>query len=149
MYTDKHPCLMVHYPVMTSLITCSIDYYSDSVLCFDPPKILSKLQQAFPSAEIDRTDLSTAEVAWVTEYTETNSDMPDERKEMMRKQIAGKQQRVGPAYRFKISDSVSGYVNRYSIVFKTEAEFTDDDTHRIRSFMTSLGTGKIDTTELD
>ena len=86
---------------MTHLIYCSIDYYSESVLCFDPQKLLSKLSDAFPNVEIDREDLSAKEVAWVTEYTESNSEMQDAHKEMMRRQIAGKQSRMGPDYRFK------------------------------------------------
>ena len=84
---------------MTSLIYCSIDYHSDDVLCFDPQKLLTKLADAFPNVEIDREDLSAKEVAWVAEYTESNSEMPDDRKSMMRQQIAGKQRRMGPAYR--------------------------------------------------
>ena len=128
---------------MTSLITCSIDYYSDSVLCFDPQKLLNKLSEAFPNIEIDREDLSGKEVAWVTEYTESNSEMRDARKEMMRQQIAGKQRRMGPAYRFQFSDTITGHLNRYSIVFKTDGEFTDDDATTIREFMSTLEAGTI------
>ena len=128
---------------MTSLITCSIDYHSDSVLCFDPQKLLTKLSDAFPDVEIDREDLCAKEVAWVAEYTESNSEMRDESKEMMRQQIAGKQRRMGPAYRFQFSETISGHVNRYSIVFKTDGEFADFDAKTIREFMSTLETGTI------
>ena len=128
---------------MTSLIYCSIDYHSDAVLCFDPQKLLNKLSDAFPNVEIDRDDLSAKEVAWVAEYTESNSEMPDDSKNMMRQQIAGKQRRMGPAYRFQFSDAISGHVNRYSIVFKTDGNFPDADVKTIREFMSTLGAGTI------
>lgn len=130
-------------PSMTHLIYCSIDYYSESVLCFDPQKVLSKLSDAFPNVEIDREDLSAKEVAWVTAYTESNSEMQDDHKEMMRRQIAGKQSRMGPAYRFTFSDAISGHVHRYSLVFKSESTFPNDVGDQIRDFMTTLGAGTI------
>ena len=134
---------------MTSLITCSIDYYSDSVLCFDPQKVLSKLQEAFPFVSIDHEDLSAKEVARINKFTEANVEMPVDRKEMMRRQITGKQRRMGPAYRFIYSNTVSGHVNRYSLVFKTKGQFSADDTQQIREFMATLGAGTIGTAELD
>ncbi len=135
--------LPVSAPSMTSLLSCSIDYYSDSVLCFDPQKLLSKLSDAFPNVQIDREDLSAKEVAWVTEYTEAQSEMSDDRKTMMQQQIAGKQRRIGPAYRFQFSDTVTGHVNRYSIIFKTDGDFGEDDAKSIREFMSTLGAGTI------
>ena len=128
---------------MTSLIYCSIDYHSDAVLCFDLQKLLTKLADAFPNVEIDREDISAKEVAWVTEYTESNLEMSDDSKHMMRQQIAGKQRRMGPAYRFEFSDTISGHINRYSVVFKTDGDFSDDDTKTIREFMSTLGAGTI------
>ena len=130
---------------MTSLLSCSIDYFSDSVLCFDPQKLLTKLSDAFPKVEIDREDLSAKEVAWVSEYTEAQSEMSDEHKILIQKQIAGKQRRVGPAYRFQFSDTVTGHVNRYSIIFKTDGDFREDDAKSIRDFMATLGAGTIAT----
>lgn len=128
---------------MTSLITCSIDYHSDSVLCFDPQKVLTKLLAAFPAVEADRNDLSAQEVAWVSEYTDSAANMPDEQKEMMRRQILGKQTRNGPVYRFIYSDSITGQVQRYSVVFKTDGCFGNEDAEAIREFMSTLEAGVI------
>ena len=130
---------------MTSLLSCSIDYDSDSVLCFDPQKLLSKLSDAFPSIEIDREDLSAKEVAWVTEYTQAHTEMTHDLKIMMQQQIAGKQRRIGPAFRFRFSDTVTGHVNRYSLIFKTDGDFGEDDANAIREFMATLGAGTIST----
>jgi hypothetical protein len=134
---------------MASLLSCSIDYYADSVLCFDPQKVLSKLADAFPEAVIDPTDLAAAEVVSIQEYTDAKTDMPAERKETMRRQIMGKQKRIGPSYGFRISDSVTGHANRYSLLFKTDGRFDSALSDRIRRFMASLGAGDISDTQLD
>lgn len=133
---------------MKSLITCSIDYHSLDVLCFDPQKVLSKLRLAFPGTELDQTDLSAAEVNWVMEYTQGNLDMSDKSREIMRRQILGKQQRMWPAYRFRFSETVTGHVNRYSLVFKTEGEFNEIDKQNILDFLKSLRAGTIKTSVL-
>jgi hypothetical protein len=75
--------------------------------------------------------------------------MADEHREMMRRQIAGKQRRMGPAYRSAFSDAVSGHVNRYSLVFKTEGRFTDNDSQQTGSLMATFGAGTISDAELD
>ena len=134
---------------MTSLITCSIDYHLESVICFDPQKVLAKLLDAFPAANSDRTDLSAEEVAWIHEYTDSEVEMSKELQDIMRRQIAGKQRRNGPAFRFRLSDEITGHVSRYALVFSTETRFGADDSDRIRAFIRTLGAGTTSETELD
>lgn len=128
---------------MTSLITCSISYSGENVLCFDPEKVLMRLAVEYPDLDIDWTDLAAVEVQRIHDFTDSHSDMSPEHKQTMRRQIAGKQRRNGPGFRFRISDNISGIVSRYSLSFQTDRQFADSQAGQIRAFMISLGAGTV------
>lgn len=127
---------------MTQII-CSIRYNSDTVLCFDPQKVLAKVRQAFPGVVVDPTDLSAAEVSRVTTFAQSLDRISAESQEAMRRQIAGKQQRMGPAFRFELAETFTGYANRYALVFEAESHFDDEVSQQVLALVETLEAGQV------
>jgi hypothetical protein len=127
-------------------IEVEIPYWGPQVGTFDPEKVLWRLKEQFPTAEIDRTDWAEREVASLDTYLEERA-VPPEQKDTMRRQIRGKAQRNGPVYRFKLSDGfgaeIEGYSSRYRVVFRSSHDIDECFRSRITDFLRSLGLGNL------
>lgn len=125
-------------------ISCTLRYGSDSVVCFDPEKVLVQLLKRFPDGEVDHTDLAAAEVERFREFLDTQPDMTDERRATMLRQIRGKARRNGPRYSFTLPGDITGYTGRYSIDFWHESEIDPTLEKQIVEFLQSLKIGTVD-----
>jgi hypothetical protein len=127
-------------------IEVEIPYWGPQVATFDPEKVLRRLKEQFPEAEIDPTDWAEREVASLDAFLEQRC-VPPETKDAMRRQIRGKARRNGPVYRFKLADGVGtaieGYSSRYRVVFRSAHDVEEECRSRIADFLRSLGLGNL------
>jgi hypothetical protein len=122
-------------------IRAVIEYWGPGVATFDPGKVLWRLKQQFPEAEIDPTDWAEREVDSLDSFLEQRS-IGLETKETMRSQIRGKALRNGPVYRFKLADrdgvAIEGVSSRYCVAFRSTHDIEEAFRQRITDFLQSL-----------
>jgi hypothetical protein len=127
-------------------IEVEIPYWGPQVATFDPEKVLWRLREQFPEAEIDPTDWAEREVASLDAYLEERAVRLDQ-KDTMKSQIRGKARRNGPVYRFKLTDKlgavIEGYSSRYRVVFRSAHDIDEGFRSRITDFLRSLGLGNL------
>jgi len=119
----------------------------DSVLCLAYSKILTRLQEAFPSFEC------TEEWAEIGEYERlevfiAGGSVEKETGETMLRQLRTNQISHGPSFRFAIDavdgpPRIEGSHNRWGITFKRASPFSEPDEASIRAFLNSMGVGEI------
>jgi hypothetical protein len=127
-------------------IQAEIKYWGLEVATFDPEKVLQRLKEQFPEADIDTTDWAESEVASLDSFLERRS-VPAETSDAMRRQIRRKAVRNGPIYKFKLTDgdgiSIEGYSSRYRVVFRSANDIDQKFCGRIIDFLRSLGLGNL------
>jgi hypothetical protein len=127
-------------------IEAVIEYRGSAVATFDPEKVIWRLKQHFPEANIDLTDWAEREVASLDLFLEERSIDPDA-KQTMRSQIRGKARRNGPVFRFKFADrhgaAIEGYSSRYRVVFRSTDDVEEACVQRITDFLRSLELGNL------
>ncbi len=127
-------------------IQAVIKYRERSVATFDPEKVVMRLKDHFPEAEIDTTDRAQQEVASLDSFLEKRPIAP-ETKETMRRQIRGKARRNGPVYRFGLVDgqgtAIEGHSSRYRVAFRSVHDIDEGLRRRIRDFLRSLELGTL------
>src|SRR5690242_10574016 len=105
---------------MGSDITKEIAYWTESVACFDPEKVLDKLVEAFPQVEIDPIDYAQEELNRFRQFAREHIESEETRLTML-DQITGKARRNGPVYHFHLGSegdvAIRGYVARYRVGF--------------------------------
>lgn len=124
-------------------ITCKLDVRSETGVAFEPRDVVDRLRTAFPEADVDPTDHSAAEVEQARAVVESQSELPAARRETMLRQIEDKARREGPVYRFTLA-GISGFINRFRIIFKSDAPIANPLEQRIVAFLESLGRGTVD-----
>jgi hypothetical protein len=127
-------------------IALTIRYSSDSVLCFDPQKVVGKFCARFPDLKVDLTDWSEVEVQSIVAYLQSTG-VTDVTNESMYRQIHGKARRNGPVLHFRLpTDSggeLSGQVSRYCVQVKREGPIDDAVRSAIVDLLQSFGAGTI------
>jgi hypothetical protein len=127
-------------------IAVEIPYWGPQVATFDPEKVLCRLKEHFPEAEIDPTDWTEREVASLNAYLQERA-ITARHKDPMRSQIRGKARRNGPLYRFRLTDGsgaeIQGYSSRYRVVFRSDHDINEVFRRRITDFLRSLGLGNL------
>jgi hypothetical protein len=93
---NKHSCVLAS---MGIYISKEIAYWTESVACFDPEKVLGKLVEAFPQVQIDPTDYAEEELNRIRQFAQEHIESEERRLNMIR-QITGKARRNGPGYHF-------------------------------------------------
>jgi hypothetical protein len=130
----------------TKWILLCIDYWSESVICFDPEKVVGKFADAFPDIVIDWTNASELEVQRVQKFL-MGSDASEETKATMLRQIKGKASRNGPVYNFQIPQGkgcfIKGQATRYSVTIHYEGTLPDQMKHQLVDLLRSLEAGKL------
>jgi hypothetical protein len=123
-----------------------IKYRGPGVATFDPEKVLWRLKEQFPEAEINTTDWAEREVASLDSFLEERAIAP-ETKETMRKQIRGKARRNGPVYKFKLVDgkgaTIEGQSSRYRVVFRSAHDIEETFRQQITDFLRGLELGNV------
>ena len=130
------------------IIEISLDYMSDSVLCFDPEKVLWKLAEHFPQVLTDEKDHAEAEVQSVSAFL---ADRGEEISEGIRSHILAsikrKARQNGPAYAFSFDSAegttVKGWARRYGTGFKSEGDMPEALKANITDFLKGLGISEI------
>lgn len=123
-----------------------IEYWTESVVCFDPEKLVAKLLDAFPAATFDPTDYSEEELRRFEQYAQDRIESDEQRATMLR-QMTTKTRRIGPVYRFCMGDSdeavLQGHVARYRVVFESANPVDLDLRKEIVQFLESLDLGTV------
>jgi hypothetical protein len=127
-------------------IQAVIEYRGSTVATFDPEKVIWRLKEHFPEANIDTTDWAQREVASLDLFLEGRSIDPETKQTMMR-QIRGKSRRNGPVFRFNFADghgaAIEGYSSRYRVVFRSADDVEEACRQRITAFLRSLELGSV------
>ena len=125
-------------------LALEVAYWSESVGCFDPERVLVRVAASFPDAEFDPTDHAEREVASVERFL-AEDDGPDENKASMRRQITGKARRNGPVYRFRLrmpsGAAVDGGASRYRVWLRPCGPLAPEERGRLHAFLASLELG--------
>jgi hypothetical protein len=123
-----------------------IEYSGPQVATFDPEKVLWRLKDQFPEADIDTTDWAEREVTSLDFFLAQRSIAPA-KKDQMRSQIRGKARRSGPVYKFKLADgdgnTIEGCSSRYRVAFRSAYDIEEGFRRRITDFLRSLGLGDL------
>ena len=127
-------------------LVAAISYGGEGVACFDPEKVLHRLQTSFPEAVIDPTERAEAEVAAIDAFLEQNNAAPETR-DRMKAQIRGKARRNGPVYGFTLpvpeGTTIEGLASRYSVHFRADSAIDAVLQRRIVAFLEALGLGTV------
>ncbi len=126
-------------------IEAVIDYWGPGVATFDPEKVLWRLKEHFPEAEIDTADRAELEVASLDAFVEQQQFEP-QTKDTMRRQIRGKSRRNGPVYQFNLTDGgvlIEGRSSRYCVTFRSDQDIEGELRRRIVGFLESLNLGRL------
>ena len=128
------------------IIELAINYWSEGVLCFDPEKVLARLEKALPSLVIDPTDWAEREVEQVTRHIQSRQ-LEDEARQVMLRQIKGKSRRNGPVFQFRMvtddGTTIDGHVSRYSMWIRMPAQIAPAYQGKIVDVFNSFGAGEI------
>jgi hypothetical protein len=130
------------------VIEVHLDYSSESVICFDPEKVILKLQEEFPETSTDWKDQAEAELQSVSAFLQDRgSNLSKRNGEHMVVSIRRKTWQNGPAFLFKLhidrGIEVSGWARRYRVGFESEADLPENIKLRLIRFLEGLGLGKI------
>lgn len=132
------------------VIELAINYWSESVMCFDPEKVLATLAKALPNLVVDPTDWAEREVEQVARDIQSLK-LADETRQVMLRQIRGKARRNGPVFTFHwMTDNgtaMEGHVSRYSMWIRMPAEIAPAYQGTIVDVFKSFGAGEIQISE--
>lgn len=126
-------------------IEASIDYWDESVLTFDPEKVVVRVRDYFPQVVIEPKDYSMDELERVTKFANENFEEP--RRSKIITSIRGKNWTNGPSFRFKTplenEIEITGYSQRYCIAFESKRGIDLEIENTIIDFLKSLKYGEI------
>jgi hypothetical protein len=126
-------------------IWLTIDPHGDGVLTFDPGKVLDRLAEYLPEADIDPIDYGWEEIEKITKLA--NEQCAEPTRSTIINQIVGKNRRNGPTYKFRIATreaaEINGHARRYSIRFACDKVFNAAAEKKIIEFLKSLKYGEI------
>jgi len=122
-----------------------LDFWDDAVGAFEPAKVLRRLQQSFPEAEIDPTDHQRVRLLRELEFWSRDEVQPEQRETLVR-QSWGLYQTNGPTYRFVIpfpsGHRVSGGARRLRVGFQVPAGLPPAHREQLLAFLRSLRMGE-------
>lgn len=131
----------------THVISLRIPIY-DSLLCLSYSAVLAKLEESFPSIQVEEEWTEVAEYKRLEEFVRSEN-LDSDRGEMMLRQLRSKQISHGPSFRLSMSAfdgdpkiEVSHF--RWGITFRRTAPFSDTDADSIATFLTSIGIGTVE-----
>ena len=127
----------------TNRLSLELDFWDETIGAFEPQKVITRLHEAFPNAEIDLTDHLRRRLLFELDYWPLN-DCGDRYNTLVRNSWH-LYQTCGPSYHFAIvfpSGRVTGSARRLSIEFLVPVRMPTAEQESLIAFLRSLRMGE-------